>query len=159
MKVFDIERSVVPALVIAATTAAVIVLAVSLPLYALRAPLWLVVIMLLLFAGFLPVYFSMRYMIEENGLILRAWPFKAVIGYKDIKSVELVPGKRYLKLRISGISTYGFYFGKFSTVDGMADVYAGKIKDLVVIKTERKTYAVAPKDIDGFISCIKEKLQ
>jgi amino acid transporter len=99
----------------------------------------------------------MRYELRDDALYLIMGPWSDKISYEEIidvsvKDLVLNPLSSF---RMPGVALFDIVYSDEGTVR-MYSTHA--LKDVVLIKTLKKKYAISPKDENGFIAALKSKL-
>lgn len=103
---------------------------------------------------------SIRYTIDdERGLIIHGGRLHLVLPYDRITSAEAAE-PRGMPWRTFGAGMPGLYWGSFSwkAAGGSLKLYATRLKPLVLIRAEGKTYGITPEDQERFVADLQRRL-
>ncbi|MEW6686923.1 MAG: PH domain-containing protein [Candidatus Edwardsbacteria bacterium] len=107
--------------------------------------------------GFLLIYPTMRYEVENGYLILRCGPFRSKISIKDCEII----GTHTLKYhptstgwKIPGYALFRVYYADA----GYVKMYStAMLRNILLIQTEKEIYGITPADEEGFIKEIERQ--
>ncbi len=105
-------------------------------------------------------YYSMKYIIADEFLILRWSFFKKIIPLREISTISSVSKDNLQGIRSFGVGIPGHLVGRFQLrFNGefmRTALYATNLDNLVVIRTlDKKTYGVTPENTEYFINHIQ----
>lgn len=107
-------------------------------------------------------YYSMKYVVTDEFLILKWSFFKKEIPLQEIVSISSVSKEKLQGIRSFGIGIPGHFVGRFQLrLDGEfrpTTLYATKLDNLLIFHTvEKKTYGITPDNPEEFINAIQSK--
>ncbi len=113
---------------------------------------------ILLFCFYIVIYHAMRYNLQEKELILKCGPFSSKIQYEEIKKIDKVGDLGYAPVGIMRFPNFllgSVYFSKY----GWITMFATNYKNVLLIETDKKHYGITPKDEEGFLRILNERLK
>lgn len=102
---------------------------------------------------------TLGYELGPDDLVVHGGLRPIRIPYKTITGVEEANPKGY-PVRIGGASMPGLYWGRFTwrDVGPRLSLYATRMKPLVIVRTERRTYGLTPEDTEGFLRELERRI-
>lgn len=104
------------------------------------------------------IYPTMCYEFYEKELILRCGLFSSKIQYEEIKNVSKIVDLGFSPAGLCRFPKYLLGNNCFSKY-GWITMYATSYKDVILIETDKRRYGITPKDKDGFMRILNEKLK
>lgn len=121
--------------------------------------LGIIVIGLFCWVGlYMIIYPTMCYEFYEKELILRCGLFSSKIQYEEIKNVSKIVDLGFSPAGLCRFPKYLLGNNCFSKY-GWITMYATSYKDVILIEIDKKRYGMTPKDKDGFMRILNEKLK
>lgn len=102
---------------------------------------------------------SIRYVLDENGLIIQGGRLHLQLRYDSITDAESAEPKG-TPWRTWGAGMPGLYWGSFAwkAAGGSLKLYGTRYKPLILIRAERKLYGITPEDPERFLAELRHRL-
>lgn len=120
----------------------------------------LIGLLIILFGITVHGYYSMKYLVTQDTLVLKWSVFKRNIPLKDIQRISTISDANLEGIRSFGVGIPGHLVGKFwLKLAGeylATTLYATKLENLVIIQTDdNKTYGITPDAKEEFLVALK----
>ena len=104
-------------------------------------------------------YYSMKYILTHDSLILKWSFFKRIVPLNSISSISPITSTKIQGIRSSGVGIPGHLIGKFHLkFDGQfisTNLHATKMENLVILRTSGgKTFGITPDEREEFVNLI-----
>ena len=106
-------------------------------------------------------YFGMRYVINDEGVVIWWGILKRTVRFADITDAHISDKMKGMNgMRILGGEMPGYHFGLFRIKDlGKIHLYITNPKRIFVIETHKRKFGITPKNIDEFAKLVHARMQ
>ena len=106
-------------------------------------------------------YFGMRYVINDESVVIRWGILKRTVRFTDITKTHISDKMKGMKgMRILGGEMPGYHFGLFRIKDlGKIHLFITNPKRIFVIETHKRKFGITPKNIDEFAKLVHARMQ
>ena len=106
-------------------------------------------------------YFGMRYVINDEGVVIWWGILKRTVRFADITDAHISDKMKNMKgMRILGGEMPGYHFGLFRIKDlGKIHLYITNPKRIFVIETHKRKFGITPKNMDEFAKLVHARMQ
>lgn len=106
-------------------------------------------------------YFGMRYVINDEGVVIWWGIMKRTVHFADITDTHISDKMKVMKgMRILGGEMPGYHFGLFRIKDlGKIHLFITNPKRIFVIETHKRKFGITPRKMDEFAKLVHARMQ